>query len=177
MDVQAIHTALVTLWPNGIPREQYVALAGIFKVCGDLEVEKATKEITAKTHSAAKRQAYNLPKHDTQIASQLLDKAPSISPKETPKPFVERVQEWQTPEPVNAPPPGPLKGTRAFVSVKTMESVKTLLAAGAHTKVYIERALSLSPRAVRYALAALRERKLVKRIPGKGREPHAFCLV
>lgn len=165
MDIVAIHTALVEIWPNGIPRDAYVALAGIFKVCSDLEMaalrEKVQDEAIAEGDLAKFMNAIPFTHHsDGRKIKREVKAAATPLPARPTTPKIDVSHQ-----------------KRAFVSVKTMESVKTLLVAGARTKAYIEKALSLSPRAVRYALAALRDRGLVKRIPGKAKEPHTFCLV
>lgn len=200
MDVIAIHEALVTIWPDGIPREQYVALAGIFKVCGDLEVaalrERVQVEAVAEgdltkfmnaipfTHHPDGRKIQN-PTHDTLIANRLLHQSPPVSPKGVAGPFVAPVKAQRSPS------PGPRKPAarpttpkiiasrqkRAFVSEETINRVKETLKGGSlRTKEDIARWTKRSLRAVRYALATLQAQGLVKRIQERAGKPHLFQL-
>lgn len=174
MDVIAIHTALVAIWPDGIPREQYVALAGIFKVCGDLEIaalrERMQREAVVEgdpakfmnvipfTHHPNGLKIEN-PTYDMQIAEQFLKPPPPVSLREVARPLIGSARSQ------GSASPGPRKGARAFVSEKTVGRVRVLLAGGKRTQRYIVTALDMSPRAIRYALRVLQDRKIVKRLP------------
>lgn len=221
MDIVAIHTALVEIWPDGIPREAYPALVGIFKVCGDLEVaalrEKVQDEAIAEgdlakfmnaipfTHHPNGRKIKREAKVEAPAADQLVDgilqayasnegldvKPPprgsqSQMPRSTksglfannyggpPRKLKDVVQPPARP---TTPKIVASRQRRTFVSEATIALVSRVLGEwGSLRKEDIARQTKRGPRAVRYALAALQARGLVKRIERRGGQPHLFGL-
>lgn len=180
MDIQAIHTALVAIWPDGIPREQYVALAGIFKVCSDLESAIIDDEKSAwkGATGAARRRAKILEKQLHTLEEKIKQEISTPSQgSASPEP---RKETHAVPQPPPTRPTTPKimksRQRRLFVSEATISQVKGILASGPRTKEDIARQIERGIRAVRYALAALQERGLVKRIPAKAGRPHLYQL-
>lgn len=198
MDVVAIHTALVEIWPNGIPRESYVALVGIFKVCGDLEVAALQEKTLQGVAENPRKEATKGPSEfvdgilQAYASNEGLDVKPpprgsqSQMPRSTksglfannyggpPRKLKDVVQPPARP---TTPKIVASRQRRTFVSEATIALVSRVLGEwGSLRKEDIARQTKRGPRAVRYALAALQARGLVKRIQTRAGQPHLFGL-